>query len=171
MHSIIIIYLGFAATEIIYNDDGSVAGVATHDSGIAKDGSPTDSFERGMGFRAKCTIFSEGCHGSLGKELYQNEDFKLRENCEPQTYATGIKELWRVPEENHRDGLVLHTVGWPVDKNTYAGEFVRISNIFEDPSPHTRFKNVNFRFFCLSFNRLGSRRRRAFSCPWLRCFA
>ena len=125
--------LGFAATEIIYNDDGSVAGVATHDSGIAKDGSPTDSFERGMGFRAKCTIFSEGCHGSLGKELYQNKDFKLRENCEPQTYATGIKELWRVPEENHRDGLVLHTVGWPVDKNTYAGEFVRISKIFEEP--------------------------------------
>jgi len=118
------VYPGFAATEIIYNDDGSVAGVATHDSGIAKDGSPTDSFERGMGFRAKCTIFSEGCHGSLGKELYQNEDFKLRENCEPQTYATGIKELWRVPEENHRDGLVLHTVGWPVDKNTYAGSFV-----------------------------------------------
>jgi len=118
------VYPGFAATEIIYNDDGSVAGVATHDSGIAKDGSPTDSFERGMGFRAKCTIFSEGCHGSLGKELYQNEDFKLRENCEPQTYATGIKELWRVPEENHRDGLVLHTVGWPVDKKTYAGSFV-----------------------------------------------
>jgi len=84
---------GFAATEVLYNDDGSVAGVATHDSGIAKDGSPTDSFERGMGFRAKCTIFSEGCHGSLGKQLYQNPEFKLRENCEPQTYATGIKVI------------------------------------------------------------------------------
>lgn len=118
------VYPGFAATELIYNEDGSVAGIATHDSGIAKDGSPTDSFERGMGFRAKCTIFSEGCHGSLGKELFKNEDFKLRENCEPQTYATGIKELWQIPEENHRDGLVLHTVGWPVDKNTYAGSFV-----------------------------------------------
>jgi len=118
------VYPGFAATEIIYNEDGSVGGIATHDSGIAKDGSPTDSFERGMGFRAKCTIFSEGCHGSLGKQLYQNQDFKLRENCEPQTYATGIKEVWRVPKENHRDGLVLHTVGWPVDKCTYAGSFV-----------------------------------------------
>ena len=72
------VYPGFAATEIIYNEDGSVGGIATHDSGIAKDGSPTDSFERGMGFRAKCTIFSEGCHGSLGKQLYQNQDFKLR---------------------------------------------------------------------------------------------
>jgi len=118
------VYPGFAATEVLYNDDGSVAGVATHDSGIAKDGSPTDSFERGMGFRAKCTIFSEGCHGSLGKQLYQNPEFKLRENCEPQTYATGIKELWRIPAEKHRDGLVLHTVGWPMDKKTYAGSFV-----------------------------------------------
>ncbi|XP_063611755.1 electron transfer flavoprotein-ubiquinone oxidoreductase, mitochondrial-like [Penaeus indicus] len=116
------IYPGTPASEILYNEDGSVAGVATSDVGIAKDGSPKDSFARGMELRAKCTIFAEGCHGHLAKQLYTK--FNLRENCEPQTYGIGLKELWEIKPENHHPGRIEHTVGWPLDKNTYGGSFL-----------------------------------------------
>ncbi|XP_047472519.1 electron transfer flavoprotein-ubiquinone oxidoreductase, mitochondrial-like [Penaeus chinensis] len=116
------IYPGTPASEILYNEDGSVAGVATSDVGIAKDGSPKDSFARGMELRAKCTVFAEGCHGHLAKQLYTK--FNLRENCEPQTYGIGLKELWEVKPENHHPGRIEHTVGWPLDKNTYGGSFL-----------------------------------------------
>lgn len=85
------LYPGYAAAEVLYHEDGSVKGVATNDVGIAKDGSPKDTFERGMELHAKCTIFAEGCHGHLAKQLFKQ--FNLRDECEPQTYGIGLKEV------------------------------------------------------------------------------
>jgi len=117
------VYPGFAATEVVYNEDGSVGGIATNDVGIAKDGSPKDSFERGMEFRAKCTIFSEGCRGHLSKGIMNK--FGLNEESQKQIYGIGIKELWQVTEENHHPGRIEHTVGWPLpDIKTYGGSFL-----------------------------------------------
>ncbi|XP_015786049.1 electron transfer flavoprotein-ubiquinone oxidoreductase, mitochondrial isoform X2 [Tetranychus urticae] len=116
------IYTGIAASEYLKNEAGYIEGIATNDVGIAKDGSPKDSFERGMEIRAKCTIFSEGCHGHLAKRLYS--DFNLRANCEPQTYGIGLKELWEINPEKHKPGTIEHTTGWPLDKHTYGGSFL-----------------------------------------------
>ncbi|KAF2361654.1 FAD/NAD(P)-binding domain [Trinorchestia longiramus] len=116
------VYPGQPAAELLYNEDGSLKGVATADSGVAKDGSPKPTFQRGMEFHAKCTIFAEGCHGHLAKQLY--ERYNLRNDCQPQTYGIGLKELWQVPKENHKPGTVEHTVGWPLNKNTYGGSFL-----------------------------------------------
>jgi len=117
------IYPGFAASEVLYNEDGSVGGVATNDVGIAKDGSPKDSFERGMEFRAKCTIFSEGCRGHLAKGVMQH--FDLNQGNQGQIYGIGIKELWQIDPAKHRPGRVEHTVGWPLpDVKTYGGSFL-----------------------------------------------
>ncbi|XP_031549333.1 electron transfer flavoprotein-ubiquinone oxidoreductase, mitochondrial-like [Actinia tenebrosa] len=116
------IYPGYAASEVLYHEDGSVKGIATNDVGIHKDGSPKDTFERGMELHAKVTLFAEGCHGHLAKGLYKK--FNLRENCDPQTYAIGIKELWEISPEKHQPGLVEHTVGWPLDRKTYGGSFI-----------------------------------------------
>lgn len=115
------IYPGYAASEILFDGD-KVCGIATNDVGIAKDGSPKDSFERGMELRAKCTIFSEGCHGHLAKQLYRR--FNLRANCQPQTYGIGLKELWEIDPALHKPGTVEHTVGWPLPFNTYGGSFL-----------------------------------------------
>nr|CAG4643767.1 EOG090X0279 [Lepidurus arcticus] len=116
------LYPGYAAAEVLYHEDGSVKGIATNDVGIAKDGSPKSTFARGMELHAKCTIFAEGCHGHLAKQLYKQ--FNLREECEPQTYAIGLKELWEIEPAKHRPGRVEHTVGWPLDKKTYGGSFL-----------------------------------------------
>ena len=117
------IYPGFAASEVLYNDDGSVGGVATNDVGIAKDGSPKDSFERGMEFRAKCTIFSEGCRGHLAKGVMKQ--FNLNKDNQDQIYGIGIKELWQIDESKHSPGRIEHTVGWPLpDTHTYGGSFL-----------------------------------------------
>ncbi|KAI3382264.1 hypothetical protein SNEBB_011446 [Seison nebaliae] len=115
------IYSSIAASEVLYHENGSVKGIATNDVGIAKDGSPKDSFERGMEFHARSTIFAEGCHGHLTKEIIDN--FQLREGKELQSYGIGLKELWRIKQEKHKAGYVQHTVGWPLDKNTYGGSF------------------------------------------------
>jgi len=116
------IYPGFAASEVLFHDDGSVKGIATNDVGVGKDGAPKDSFERGMEFHAKCTIFSEGCRGQLTKQLM--EKFNLNDGNEGQIYGIGIKELWQVQPEKHEPGLVEHTVGWPLpDTKTYGGSF------------------------------------------------
>ncbi|CAF1252117.1 unnamed protein product [Rotaria sordida] len=115
-------YPATAASEILYHDDGSVKGIATNDVGIAKDGSPKDSFARGMELHAKYTIFAEGCHGHLAKQLYKK--FDLRKNCTPQSYGIGLKEIWEVDKSKHEPGLVLHTAGWPLDANTYGGSFM-----------------------------------------------
>ncbi|KAL3178202.1 hypothetical protein MRX96_038716 [Rhipicephalus microplus] len=116
------IYPGYGAQEVVYHDDGSVKGIATNDVGIAKDGSPKENFERGMELHAKCTIFAEGCHGSLAKQLFKR--FNLREDCEPQTYGLGLKELWEVDPAKHQPGLVMHSIGWPLHKDIYGGSFM-----------------------------------------------
>lgn len=116
------IYPGFAAAEILYRADGSVMGVATNDMGLDKDGNKTDAFEPGMELHAKQTVFAEGCHGSLTKQLI--EKFNLRKNSDPQTYALGIKELWEIPEEKHEEGKIIHTLGWPLDTLTYGGSWI-----------------------------------------------
>jgi len=116
------IYPGFAAAEVLYDAAGRVAGVATGDLGLAKDGSKKDSYQPGMELRAKYTFFAEGCHGSLSKTLMAR--FGLREGAEPQTYGIGIKELWRLDPAQHRQGLVMHTAGWPMDTKTWGGSFI-----------------------------------------------
>jgi electron-transferring-flavoprotein dehydrogenase len=115
------IYPGFAAAELL-EEDGRIVGIATGDMGIGKDGQPTENFQRGMELRARYTLFAEGCRGSLSKQLIRK--FNMRDNCDPQTYAIGIKELWEVPAANHKPGLVEHTIGWPLDKGTYGGSFL-----------------------------------------------
>jgi electron-transferring-flavoprotein dehydrogenase len=116
------IYPGFSASEVLYHDDGGVAGVATGDVGIGKDGKPKDSFARGMELRAKQTLLAEGARGSLSEEVMAR--FKLRAKCDPQTYGIGLKEVWRVDKSKHRPGFVQHTIGWPLDWRTYGGSFV-----------------------------------------------
>ncbi len=116
------IYPGFAAAEVLYHDDGSVKGVATGDMGINKEGEKTEMFEPGMELHAKVTIFAEGCHGSLTKELI--EKFDLRANSDPQTYALGVKEVWEIDPVKHDEGAVLHSVGWPMDSKTYGGSWI-----------------------------------------------
>ncbi len=116
------IYPGFAAAEVLYHEDGSVKGVATGDLGIGKDGQHTENYQPGMELHAKQTIFAEGCRGSLTKTLMQK--FRLREGVDPQAYGIGIKELWEVKPERHQAGLVIHTTGWPVDRQTYGGSFL-----------------------------------------------
>ena len=116
------IYPGFAAAEVLYNDDGSVKGVATGDVGIGKDGQPTDHHAPGMELHAKYTFFAEGCRGNLGKQL--EERFRLREGKDPQVYGIGVKELWEIKSDKHQPGLVVHTAGWPLDNDTYGGSFL-----------------------------------------------
>ena len=116
------IYPGFAAAEVLYHEDGSVRGVATGDLGIGNDGQHTENYQPGMELHAKQTIFAEGCRGSLTKDLMQK--FNLREGVDPQAYGIGIKELWEVKPERHQAGLIVHTIGWPVDSQTYGGSFL-----------------------------------------------
>jgi electron-transferring-flavoprotein dehydrogenase len=116
------IYPGFAAAEVLYDDDGRVLGVATGDMGIGKDGQPTASYTPGVELRGRETLFAEGARGSLTKTLVHR--FHLRDECDPQTYAIGLKELWEIAPEKHQPGLVVHTVGWPLDNRTYGGSFL-----------------------------------------------
>jgi electron-transferring-flavoprotein dehydrogenase len=116
------VFPGFAASEILYDDQGRVCGVATGDMGVGKDGEHKATFEPGMELRAKYTVFAEGCRGSLGKELMTK--FGLRQGVQPQTYGIGIKELWQVDPEKHRAGTVMHTAGWPMKPDTYGGSFL-----------------------------------------------
>jgi electron-transferring-flavoprotein dehydrogenase len=116
------IYPGFAAAEVLFDGSGAVAGVATGDMGVAKDGHHKDSFTRGMELRAKYTLFAEGARGSLAKMLEQR--FGLRDGREPQKFGLGLKELWQVAPEKHRPGLVQHTFGWPLDNRTGGGSFL-----------------------------------------------
>ena len=116
------IYPGFAAVEVLYDADGAVAGVATGDMGIGKDGKPTDNFTRGMELRAKYTLFAEGARGSLTKTLLKR--FGLDADRDPQKFGIGLKELWQVAPEKHRAGLVQHSFGWPLDNKTGGGSFL-----------------------------------------------
>jgi electron-transferring-flavoprotein dehydrogenase len=116
------IYPGFAAAEVLYDDAGRVRGVATGDMGIGKDGRPTERYQSGVELLGKETLFAEGCRGSLTKTLV--ERFGLRDGLDPQTYAIGIKELWEAAPHQHQPGLVIHSVGWPLDAGTYGGSFL-----------------------------------------------
>ncbi|MDP3440511.1 MAG: NAD(P)/FAD-dependent oxidoreductase, partial [Azonexus sp.] len=116
------IYPGFAAAEVLYHEDGSVKGVATGDLGIGKDGEQTHNSQPGMELHARQTIFAEGCRGSLTKQLFSK--FDLRDGIDPQTYGIGIKELWEVDPAKHQPGLIVHTVGWPLQSDTYGGSFL-----------------------------------------------
>ncbi len=116
------IFPGFAAAEVLYDDNGAVRGVATGDMGIGKDGEPTDNYEPGVELIGRQTIFAEGCRGSLTGELF--EKFNLRDGVDPQTYGIGIKEIWEVRPEVHNEGATLHTIGWPLKSDTYGGSFL-----------------------------------------------
>ena len=115
------VFPGFAAAEILYEGD-RVVGVATGDMGRDANGEPKPTFEPGYELRARYTLFAEGCRGSLGKELMAK--YALRENCDPQHYGIGIKEIWSVDPEKHRPGHVVHTLGWPLDNRTEGGGFL-----------------------------------------------
>ncbi|MEO8020885.1 electron transfer flavoprotein-ubiquinone oxidoreductase [Polaromonas sp.] len=116
------IFPGFAAAEVLYNDNGSVKGVATGNLGVGKDGQPSDHFQLGMELHGKYTIFAEGARGHLGRQLMAQ--FKLNDGKDPQAYALGIKELWEIDPAKHKPGLVVHTAGWPMDSKTYGGGFM-----------------------------------------------
>ena len=116
------IFPGFPASEVLYNEDGSVRGVVTQDMGVDKEGNKKDSYEPGIELHAKVTVFAEGCRGHLGKKLIQK--YKLDKNSNPQQYGIGFKEIWDINEQNHQEGLVMHTAGWPLDNKTYGGSFV-----------------------------------------------
>ena len=116
------IYPGFAAAEVLYDENGAVKGVATGDMGVDKKGEKTSAYQQGIELHAKQTVFSEGCRGSLTKTLF--EKFNLRKDCDPQTYGLGVKELWEIPAAQHKQGLIIHTVGWPMDMNTYGGSWM-----------------------------------------------
>ncbi|MFJ9453422.1 electron transfer flavoprotein-ubiquinone oxidoreductase [Herbaspirillum sp. NPDC101397] len=116
------IFPGFAAAEVLYNDDGSVKGVATGNMGVDRHGEPTGAFQLGMELHAKYTFFAEGARGHLGKQLIAK--YKLDAGKDPQTYAIGIKEIWEIDPKMHKPGLVVHTAGWPLDSGTYGGSFL-----------------------------------------------
>lgn len=113
------IFPGFAASEVVYHEDGSVKGIATGDMGIGMNGEQKDSYMPGMELHGKYTLFAEGCRGHLGKQLIAK--YKLDEGKDPQHYGLGIKEIWKVPAEQHQEGLVVHTAGWPLAENNAAG--------------------------------------------------
>ncbi len=113
------IYPMFAAAEILYNEDGSVKGVATGDMGVAEDGSHKAGYMQGMELHAKYTFFAEGCRGHLGKELISR--FNLDAGKDPQHYGIGIKELWKIDPSKHQQGLVIHSAGWPLSELGAAG--------------------------------------------------
>ncbi|MCK9503442.1 MAG: electron transfer flavoprotein-ubiquinone oxidoreductase [Porticoccaceae bacterium] len=113
------IFPGFAAADIVYHEDGSVKGIATGDMGVGHDGQPKDSYMPGMELHGKYTLFAEGCRGHLGKRLI--EKFDLASGKEPQHYGLGIKELWKIPQDKHKQGLVVHSAGWPLQESGSAG--------------------------------------------------
>ena len=116
------IFPGFPASDILYNADGSVKGVATLDMGLDKEGKKKDTYEGGIELHAKTTVFAEGCRGHLGKQLIKR--YQLDKGNDPQQYGLGFKEIWEVGDEQHHEGLVIHTAGWPLDNKTYGGSFI-----------------------------------------------
>ena len=115
------LFPGFAGAEVLY-EDGRVVGVLTGDLGRGADGKEKASFQPGYELRGKYTLFAEGCRGHLGKELM--EKYRLREDCDPQHYGIGIKEIWSIDPARHHEGLVVHTFGWPLDGSTEGGGFI-----------------------------------------------
>ncbi len=116
------IYPGFSASKIVFGDESQVIGVATGDMGVDKKGEPKTTFTPGVELHAKYTLFAEGCRGYLSEQLLKQ--FGLRQDCDPQTYGLGIKELWQVKAGHHRPGLVQHSAGWPLKNDVYGGSFI-----------------------------------------------
>ena len=116
------IYPGFPAADIVFGSKGEVKGVTTEDQGVAKDGHHKDSYQPGMNLIGKYTLFADGARGSLSKRLISH--FKLQEGRDPQKFGIGLKELWELPKDKHKRGLVLHTMGWPLNNNTGGGIFM-----------------------------------------------
>ena len=116
------IFPGFAAAEVLYGQDGAVRGVATGDMGIGRDGKPGAGHQPGMELHGRYTFFAEGCRGHLGKQL--QERYHLRAGVDPQVYGIGLKELWEIKPEKHKQGLVIHSAGWPLRNDTYGGSFL-----------------------------------------------
>ena len=116
------VFPGFPAAEVLYNEDGSVKGVATGNMGVKRDGEPGPDFQLGMELHAKYTFFAEGSRGHLGKQLIAKYDLNMGKD--PQTYGIGIKELWEIDPAKHKPGLVIHTAGWPLPSDTYGGSFL-----------------------------------------------
>jgi len=116
------VFPGFAASELVYGADGSVSGVVTSDMGVGKNGERKASFQAGYELLGKYTIFAEGCRGNLSEQLM--EKFDLRDGVDPQHYGIGIKEIWEIEPKNHDQGLVVHTMGWPLDNHTEGGGFL-----------------------------------------------
>ncbi|MEM6484955.1 MAG: electron transfer flavoprotein-ubiquinone oxidoreductase [Pseudomonadota bacterium] len=113
------VYPGFAASEVLYTEDGAVRGIATGDMGISAEGEQKDSYMRGMELHARYTVFAEGCRGHLGKQLIAN--FELDAGKDPQHYGIGIKEIWEIAPEKHQPGLVVHGLGWPLSESGSTG--------------------------------------------------
>ena len=116
------IFPGFTAAEVLYTEAGQVRGVATGNLGIGKDGEPHEGFQQGMELTAKYTVFAEGARGHLGKQLIARYD--LLAGRDAQSFSLGVKELWEVPPERAKPGLVVHTAGWPMDEHTFGGGFL-----------------------------------------------
>lgn len=116
------VFPGFAASEVLYDNDGRVKGVATSDLGLGKDGQQKSSYQAGYELLGKYTIFAEGCRGNLGEALMKK--FDLRKDADPQHYGIGLKEIWEIDPQKHQEGLVVHTMGWPLDNKTEGGGFL-----------------------------------------------
>jgi electron-transferring-flavoprotein dehydrogenase len=116
------IYPGFPAADIVFGENGEVKGVTTGDLGVAKDGHHKSDFTPGMNLLGKYTLFAEGARGSLSKRL--GAHYKLHEGRDPQKFGIGLKELWELPKDKHKPGLVMHTMGWPLDNSTGGGVFM-----------------------------------------------
>ena len=116
------IYPGFAAAEVLYDEDGKVKGIATGDMGVGRDGKPKDSFTRGMELLGKYTLFAEGARGSLTKQLINK--FALDANREPPKFGIGLKEVWQIDPAKHQKGMIQHSFGWPLDMKTGGGSFL-----------------------------------------------
>ncbi|OMG55043.1 electron transfer flavoprotein-ubiquinone oxidoreductase [Azonexus hydrophilus] len=116
------IYPGFAGSEVLFDENGAVKGVATGDMGRLHDGSEGPNFQPGMELHGKYSFFAEGCRGHLGKQLIAH--FDLNKDADPQTYGIGLKELWEIDPSKHQTGLVIHSGGWPMQPDTYGGGFL-----------------------------------------------
>ena len=116
------IFPGFAASKLIFNAKGEVSGIQTGDMGLDKDGNPKDNFEPGINIKGKVTVLSEGCRGHLGKEVIKKFNLEAN-NKSPQQYGIGFKEIWEINSENHQLGKIMHSVGWPLENETYGGSF------------------------------------------------
>lgn len=127
------IFPGFPAADLVYNDH-KVAGIVTKDMGIAADGSEKEEYQPGVELRAQHTLLAEGCRGSLTQKVMH--DYDLQADCQPQTYGIGIKELWELDDAKHHQGLVWHTFGWPMDRETWGGSFIYH---FEDNKAYVGF--------------------------------